>query len=77
MRGLAYKRNARNNAIKHKKRIALSSLGTEWYEKDGMYSKGKIHCSCGMCKYGKKFGLKGHNEEMSDIDFKQQKMDLC
>ena len=29
----------------------------DWYEHDGQYDKGKIHCSCGLCKFSKKFGL--------------------
>lgn len=29
----------------------------EWYKHPGQYSKGKIHCGCGICKYSRKFGL--------------------
>lgn len=36
--------------IKRKKKIAESCYGWGWYySHDGMYSKGKVHCSCGMC----------------------------
>lgn len=31
--------------------------GFDWYKHDGQYSKGKIHCGCGLCKFGKKYGL--------------------
>lgn len=29
----------------------------EWYKHDGQYNKGKIHCSCKMCKFSRHFGL--------------------
>ena len=29
----------------------------EWYEHDGQYNKGKIHCSCGICKFSRKYHL--------------------
>ena len=29
----------------------------DWYPHDGQYSKGKINCGCGLCKFGKKYGL--------------------
>ncbi len=31
--------------------------GLDWYRHDGKYSKGKIHCGCGLCKFGKKYNL--------------------
>lgn len=47
----AYRRSQRNRVIARKKRIAeditLGRVG--WYNIDGKYSKGKIHCSCPMC----------------------------
>lgn len=32
-----------------KKRIAESVCRDSWYEHDGQYIKGKIHCSCPCC----------------------------
>ena len=50
MRTRAYRREVRNKHIARKKRIAKRIWGT-WYKHDGMYSKGKIHCSCVMCAF--------------------------
>ena len=55
----AYTRKMRAKAIKRKKRIVSNWHWFEngYYPHDGMYSKGKIHCSCPICKgkayYGK------------------------
>lgn len=46
----AYQRDARHHAICRKKAICLSRDGNNWYSVDGKYAKGKIHCSCGICK---------------------------
>ena len=46
-----YTRNQRERVIKRKKRICKDShQNLDWYKYDGQYSKGKIHCSCGMCR---------------------------
>ena len=29
----------------------------KWYSVDGKYDKGKIHCSCGLCKYGRRYHI--------------------
>jgi len=29
----------------------------DWYKHDGQYSKGKVHCGCGLCKFGRKYGV--------------------
>ena len=57
IRTRAYRRTVRHNAIARKKRICLNFYGFDWYKHDGMYSKGKIHCSCKMCTYSKIFDL--------------------
>ncbi len=56
----AYTRKMRAKAIKRKKRIVSNWRwwgDYPFYPHDGMYSKGKIHCSCPLCKskayYGK------------------------
>ena len=44
-----YYRYMRNKHISRKKRI-VHEMNDYWiYKYDGQYSKGKIHCSCGMC----------------------------
>lgn len=53
----SYRREVRNKEIARKKRICLEIMGHDWYKHDGQYSKGKIHCSCKMCKYSRHFGL--------------------
>ena len=55
IRGLAYRRYVRNKSIIRKKRISNQCYGFDWYDFDGQYSKGKIHCGCGMCKPTKRF----------------------
>lgn len=56
-RGTDYRRHVRSKAILRKKRISNSVYGLDWYKHDGQYSKGKIHCGCGLCKFGKRYGL--------------------
>lgn len=48
----SYYREMREKHIDRKKRIVKKaySLIDNYYEHDGMYSKGKIHCSCWMCR---------------------------
>lgn len=57
LRNRAYLRNMRRKSIQRKKRISNSVYGFDWYKHDGQYSKGKIHRGCGLCKFGKKYGL--------------------
>ena len=47
----SYYRKMRAKHIRRKKRMAkLNFGGYGWgFEHDGMYSKNKVHCSCGMC----------------------------
>lgn len=57
MRDKAYLRDVRKRKIQRKKHISKAVYGLDWYPHDGQYSKGKIHCGCGLCKFGKKYGL--------------------
>lgn len=57
MRTKAYYREMRHKAICRKKHISRAVYGIDWYKVDGAYSKGKIHCGCGLCKFGRKYGL--------------------
>lgn len=62
-RGRAYYRHHRDRVIKRKKSICKKHYGFSYYSEDGMYSKGKIHCSCWMCS-GK---TKVHGSTISDL----------
>lgn len=54
MRDRAYIRKMRKKHILRKKRInQMHHADMGWYKFDGMYSKGKIHCSCYMCAFRK------------------------
>ena len=55
-RSTEFRRCSRHHAICRKKSIALKRDGHDWYNCDGKYDKGKIHCGCGICKFGKKYG---------------------
>ena len=57
MRTRAFRRNVRNKTIRRKKNIVLARDGHDWYKFDGQYSKGKIFCDCGLCKFTRKYGL--------------------
>lgn len=69
-RTLAYKRYQRHRAISRKKNICRKKQGSDWYKHDGQYDKGKIHCSCGSCKFGRKFGLPTFNDIKNQKKFK-------
>ena len=50
-RGIVYTREKREQHIARKKRIIHQyACIDKWYNCDGKYDKGKIHCSCGMCR---------------------------
>lgn len=64
-RGRRYRRMMRNRVMTRKKRIVVDKLGRDHFEMGygsdelGRLSKGKIHCSCGMC-----------TEKVSNLGFK-------
>lgn len=49
-RGRAYTRYQRNSHINRKKRIIHDMYDYWYYRYEGKLSKGKIHCSCSMCR---------------------------
>lgn len=49
-RSRTWRRFQRFRHINRKHRIAKRFLGHGWYPQLGYYHKGKIHCSCGMCR---------------------------
>ena len=63
MRTRAFRRDVRNKSIKRKKAIVHSRDGSDWYKFDGQYSKGKIFCDCGICKFSRKYGLSTLKDE--------------
>ena len=75
-RGLAYRRMIRNKHIRRKRRIIVGIVGTEWYNHLGQYSKGKIHCSCGMCTFSKKYNRPTHKDYIDREIVKSQLKDL-
>ena len=56
VRSRRYRREMRAKHIRRKKRKCMS-IGISWYNCDGKYSKGKIHCGCGLCKWNRRFGV--------------------
>ena len=71
MRGREYSRYVRNKAIARKKRISQHVYGFDWYPNDGKYSKGKIHCGCVLCKWGRKHGIPAwalHRQEVAMLE---------
>lgn len=48
IRNKGYYREMRKKHINHKKKIA--DFIHSYYKYDGTLSKGKIHCSCSMCR---------------------------
>ena len=61
-----FRRDVRNRKIARKKRLCRELYGAsiggvespgKWYNHDGQYSKGKIHCSCKLCTYSKTYDI--------------------
>lgn len=69
-RSRSYYRHHRNRSIRSKKEKISYNYWN--YKYDGMYSKGKIHCSCSSCKYSKKFNVKKKTWINSSILMKEQ-----
>ena len=77
MKGLRYKRVQRIKSIRRKKNIAKSVYQIDtYYPHDGMYDKGKIHCSCPMCADKRSLGRIPRYEERKNEDYKQQLAEL-
>lgn len=56
-RSISYYRHQRERAIKRKEFIAKYILHWENPPARGKWHKGKIHCSCWMCKFEKHFNI--------------------
>lgn len=50
MRGISYTRRQRQRHINRKKKILAHSFNYWTPKHDGMLSKGKVHCSCYLCR---------------------------
>lgn len=48
-RNRAWRRKKNFSKGRRKKHIAMAVCRNWWYEHDGQYIKGKIHCSCPSC----------------------------
>lgn len=48
-KGRGYLRDVREQHIKRKERI-VKETGSWWYKHRGSLAKGKIHCSCPLCR---------------------------
>jgi hypothetical protein len=46
----AYYRHHRERVINRNSKLAKQFYGDGYYKYPGQFSKGKIHCSCGMCR---------------------------
>ena len=79
MRTRAERRKKNFSKIHHKKKLAKEIYGSDYYEYDGQYSKGKIHCSCPLCsaktnnkgRYGQSINYK-HSENQKYESMQQQ-----
>ncbi len=71
MRTRAERRKNNFNHINKKKKLVHSLMGSDWYEHDGQYSKGKIHCSCPICT-GKKNGRRSNSDKDKKISDKRK-----
>jgi len=77
----AYRRSQRTRVIKRKVRL-LRRYGGEKYVsawsrggRIGRFSKGKIHCSCGMCRT-KSYDNLSHSDKKKLLSGKQQINDI-
>lgn len=59
-RNRAVRRHLRKRAIKRKLAIVKATFYLDDFSQivEGKYSKGKVHCSCRMCRYEQFHGIK-------------------
>ncbi|AXF52642.1 MAG: hypothetical protein [Circular genetic element sp.] len=74
----SYYREMREKHITRKKRIVDEIYKDSYYPHDGYYSKGKIHCSCPLCREKDCNGrhVKTKQEIKSDYNMKEQLIDF-
>lgn len=56
-RSRSYYRHQRLRVIAKKVYIYTVAWGNDLNFAEGIYAKGKVHCSCKMCKYEKHYGI--------------------
>ncbi|WP_035773211.1 hypothetical protein [Butyrivibrio sp. VCD2006] len=61
----AYRRDVRNRAIAHKKRIWKDIWKDEYFIPDGKFAKAHMGCGCYLCKPWK------HCKELSDAQLRE------
>lgn len=63
-----YRRFQRENHIAKRKRIAKECYGGDgWvYANEGVFNKGKVHCSCALCRPAKHGWCKSYYEEIGE-----------
>ena len=66
----------RNDIVKalRKKNISEHNYGFGWYDNLHHYSKNKIHCSCGMCRFHNAYesNVQTHSDMMKNLSQTQQ-----
>ena len=70
----AKRRKERYHQIRRKKSIC-EAHGFEYYDHDGQYDKGKVHCGCPLCKPGKKERLPSEKEVRESAPLEQDLKD--
>lgn len=82
-RNRCWRRKKNFSKGRRKKRIAMEVCRNWWYEHDGQYIKGKIHCSCPCCsprtnnrgRYGVAMNWK-HTDAQKILSMDSQKEDF-
>lgn len=70
-RDRSYYRKMRAKHIRRKKKIGTITYGEQWhYKHDGMYSKGKVHCSCMLCRAKTRNKGRGQGHTVPAINYK-------
>lgn len=68
-----FRRHHRRRTINRKKKFIRLANGYWHYQHEGTLDKGKIHCSCWMCRYETTHGILEHKRSrLRDIDFMEQ-----
>ena len=79
-RDRAFRRKLRAKHIRRKKAITShypAFAGCSYYKFDGMFSKGKIHCSCPLCSlkayYGKHvLTMQEKRSRLNEYDYRKE-----
>lgn len=75
MRSRSERRFLIEKNIKRKRRIVREVFQCNpdtFYRNNGKYNKGKIHCSCGMCKYEKQNKIPKYKDSNKKLEIKRE-----